>query len=158
VYGGGGKPWPYLADLRARVERERTKAGSAPLAFKTGPGGLMDIDFLAGGGLLERGARELPAFPSVGAMLACALPDERTQRLRADYAALRILESRARWVAGRPVEEIPAEGEGLAAIAELVEPGLAPAALLERTQAVRSRIRAAYRAVVEAGSIEALPA
>jgi glutamate-ammonia-ligase adenylyltransferase len=158
VLRGGEKPWPYLSDLRARVERERTRPGSEALAFKTGPGGLMDIDFLAGGGLLERGAREFPAFPSVGALLACTLPEERTQRLRADYGALRILESRARWVAGRPVEEIPEGGEALAAVAELVEPGLSPAALLERTQAVRGRIRAAYRAVVEAGSIEALPA
>ena len=157
VLRGGGKPWPYLADLRARVERERAKEGSAPLAFKTGPGGLMDIDFLAGGGLLERGAREFPAFPSVAAMLACALPDERTRRLRADYAALRVLESRARWVAGRAVEEIPAEGEGLVAIAELVEPGLAPAELLERIRSVRRRIRAAYQTVVSAETIAALP-
>jgi glutamate-ammonia-ligase adenylyltransferase len=158
VLRGGGKPWPYLADLRARVERERAKEGSAPLAFKTGPGGLMDIDFLAGGGLLERGTRAFPAFPSVAALLACVLPELRTQRLRADYAALRVLESRARWVAGRAVEEIPAAGEALAAIAELVEPGLAPAELLERVRALRRRIRAAYQSVVSAGTIAALPA
>ena len=158
VLRGGGKPWPYLADLRARVERERAKEGAAQLAFKTGPGGLMDVDFLAGGGLLERGAREFPALPSVAALLACTLPEARTQGLRADYAALRVLESRARWVAGRAVEEIPAEREALAAIAELIEPGLAPAELLERIRAVRGRIRAAYQAVVGAGTIAALPA
>ena len=158
VLRGGGKPWPYLADLRARVERERAKEGSAPLAFKTGPGGLMDIDFLAGGGLLERGSRGFPAFPSVAALLACTLPDGQTRQLRADYGALRILESRARWVAGRAVEEIPAAGEGLAAIAELILPGLAPAELLEQIRAVRRRIRAAYQAVVSAETIAALPA
>ena len=158
VLRAGGKPWPYLADLRARVERERAKEGSAPLAFKTGPGGLMDIDFLAGGGLLERGAPEFPVFPSVAAMLACVLPAPRTQALRADYAALRVLESRARWVAGRAVEEIPAEGEALAAIAELLEPGLAPAELLERIRRLRRRIRAAWQAVVSAETIAALPA
>jgi glutamate-ammonia-ligase adenylyltransferase len=158
VLRGGGKPWPYLADLRARVERERAREGSAPLAFKTGPGGLMDIDFLAGGGVLERGAREFPALPSVAGLLACTLPEERTRRLRADYAALRVLESRARWVTGRAVEELPADGDLLAAIAELVEPGLSPQGLLERVRAVRGRIRAAWRAVVEAGAIAALPA
>jgi glutamate-ammonia-ligase adenylyltransferase len=158
VLRGGGKPWPYLADLRTRVERERAREGSAPLAFKTGPGGLMDIDFLAGGGLLERGTRELPAFPSVAAMLACTLTEDRTRRLRADYAELRILESRARWVTGRAVEEIPAEGEGLVAIAELIEPGLPPAELLERIRALRRRIRAAFQAVVSAETIAALPA
>jgi glutamine synthetase adenylyltransferase len=140
------------------VERERAREGSAPLAFKTGPGGLMDIDFLAGGGVLERGAREFPALPSVAGLLACTLPEERTRRLRADYAALRVLESRARWVTGRAVEELPADGDLLAAIAELVEPGLSPQALLERVRAVRGRIRAAWRAVVEAGAIAALPA
>jgi glutamate-ammonia-ligase adenylyltransferase len=158
VLRGGGKPWPYLADLRARVERERAKEGSAPLAFKTGPGGLMDVDFLAGGGLLEQGTRAFPAFPSVAAMLACVLPEPRTQTLRADYGALRVLESRARWVTGRAVEELPAEAEALGAIAELIEPGLAPAELLERTRALRRRIRAAYQAVVSAGTIAAIPA
>ncbi len=158
VLRGGGKPWPYLADLRARVERERAKEGVAKVAFKTGPGGLMDIDFLAGGGLLERGAGEFPPLPSVAALLGCTLPEERTRALRADYDALRVLESRARWVAGRAVEEVPAERAALAAIAELALPGLAPAELLERIRAARGRIRAAYQAVVAAGTIAALPA
>jgi glutamate-ammonia-ligase adenylyltransferase len=158
VLRGGGKPWPYLADLRARVERERAQEGAARLAFKTGPGGLMDVDFLAGGGLLERGVREFPPLPSVAAMLSCTLPEERTRGLRADYAALRVLESRARWVAGRAVEEIPGEPEALAAVAELVEPGLAPAELLERIRAARGRIRGTYQSVVAAGTIAALAA
>jgi glutamate-ammonia-ligase adenylyltransferase len=157
VLRGGGKPWRYLADLRARVERERANEAGGRLAFKTGPGGLMDIDFLAGGGLLERGTRRFPAFPSVAAMLACTLAEARTRRLRADYAALRVIEARARWVAGRAVEELPAEGEALARVAELVEAGVDAGALLARVRAVRERTRAAYRAVVEAGTIEALP-
>jgi glutamine synthetase adenylyltransferase len=91
-------------------------------------------------------------------MLACALPEARTQTLRADYAALRVLESRARWVAGRAVEEIPADGDALAAIAELTLPGLGPAELLERIRKLRRRIRAAWQAVVSAETIAALPA
>jgi glutamate-ammonia-ligase adenylyltransferase len=154
---GGAKPWPYLSDLRARVERERAKEGPARLAFKTGPGGLMDVDFIAGGGLLERGVRDFPVFPSVAAMLACTLPEARTRQLRADYGVLRLVEARVRWVAGRAVEELAVDGDGLAAIAELVEPGLAPDALLARLRSVRGRIRAAYRAVVDAGTLDALP-
>ncbi len=158
VLRGDRKPWAYLADLRARVERERAKEDRTQLAFKTGPGGLMDVDFLAGGGLLERGTRDFPEFPSVAAMLACTLPEAQTRSLLAAYGLLRSVEARARWVAGRPVEEIPAEGEGLAAIAELTQPGLAPAELLERIRAARRRIRAAYQAVVAAEAIAALPA
>ena len=158
ILRGDRKPWPYLADLRARVERERAKEDVTQLAFKTGPGGLMDVDFLAGGGLLEQGARDFPAFPSVAAMLACTLPQERTRTLLADYSALRVVEARARWVTGRPVEEIPTAGEGLVAIAELSEPGLAPAELLDRIRALRRRVRAAYQAVVAAEAITALPA
>jgi glutamate-ammonia-ligase adenylyltransferase len=158
VLRGDGQPWAYLADLRERVERERAKEDAAQLAFKTGPGGLMDVDFLAGGGLLERGAGDFPAFPSVAAMLACTLPEARTRSLLADYGVLRVVEARARWVAGRPVEEIPTAGETLAAIAELSEPGLAPGELLDWIRSARGRIRSAYQAVVAAGSISALPA
>ncbi len=158
ILRGDREPWPYLADLRARVERERAQEDATRIAFKTGPGGLMDVDFLAGGGLLEQGSREFPEFPSVAAMLGCSLPEPRTRSLLADYGALRVVEARARWVAGRPVEEIPTEGEALAAIAELSQPGLAPAELLSRVQAARRRIRAAYRAVVAGESIAALPA
>lgn len=156
VLRGDREPWPYLADLRARVERERAKDDPDRVAFKTGAGGLMDVDFLAGGGLLERGAREFPRFPSVTAMLACALPEASTRALRADYALLRRLEARARWVAGKPVEELATGGEALAAIAELTQPGLAPQALLDSLSAARRRIRGAYGSVVAAGTIEAL--
>ena len=103
VLRGGGKPWPYLADLRARVERERAREGSGPLAFKTGPGGLMDIDFLAGGGLLERGAREFPALPSVAALLACTLPGAAHAAACAPTTARCACSNRARagWRGGR---------------------------------------------------------
>jgi glutamate-ammonia-ligase adenylyltransferase len=153
---GGSKPWPYLADLRARVERERGRDAPDRLAIKTGPGGLMDVDFLAGGGLLERGSSAFPEFPSVVAMLDSVLARERTRTLLADYDLLRVAEARARGVAGRAVEELPAAGEALGLCAELVEPGLAPPELVARIVTVRRRIRATYQAVVDAGTIGAL--
>jgi glutamate-ammonia-ligase adenylyltransferase len=155
VLRGGRKPWPYLADLRARVERERAHEGPDKLAIKTGPGGLMDVDFLAGGGLLERGTPEFPAFPSVAAMLACTV-GERAGALLADYEKLRVVEARARAVAGRAVEELPAQGEAAALVAELVEPGLSVRELLAQVAALRGRVRAAYARVVAAQSIGAL--
>jgi hypothetical protein len=91
-------------------------------------------------------------------MLACTLPEPRTRALLADYGELRIVEARARWVTGRPVEELPTGADALAAIAELTQPGLAPAELLARVRAARERIRKAYQAVVAAETIGALPA
>ena len=146
-------PWPALAELRQRVVEERAGDDDGVRAFKTGAGGLMDVDFLAGGGLLERGADPYPDPPRVGALFEAALGTAPPQTLLDDYTLLRRVEARARWVAGRAVEELPDE---VAAVAELVEPGLAPEDLRERLEAARSRIRAAYQRVLAAGSIEAL--
>jgi glutamate-ammonia-ligase adenylyltransferase len=63
--------WGYIADLRRRVEEERARAGKGEIAFKTGRGGIMDVEFLASGGLLERG-RQCSSLPEtrIPAMLA----------------------------------------------------------------------------------------
>jgi glutamate-ammonia-ligase adenylyltransferase len=146
-------PWRELADLRQRVIDERARGDDGASAFKTGAGGLMDVDFVAGGGLLERGARSFPELPSVGAMLAAVGGRSFGAALLADYHWLRRVEACARWNAGRSAERLPPE---LAAVAELVEPGLAPEALREQMAAARARIRAVYDRVVERQSIAAL--
>jgi hypothetical protein len=145
--------WPELADLRQRVIDERARGDDGASAFKTGAGGLMDVDFLAGGGLLERGAPRFPELPSVRAMWSAALGASVQPALLGDYQLLRRVEACARWVAGRAVEQLPAD---LAAAAELVEPGLTGDALRERVAAARLRIRAAYDRVVAQGTIGAL--
>jgi glutamate-ammonia-ligase adenylyltransferase len=146
-------PWRELAALRQRVIDERARGDDGISAFKTGAGGLMDVDFLAGGGLLERGARRFPAIPSVRAMLAAAGGADFGEALLADYHWLREVESCARWVAGRSVERLPGE---LATVAELAVPGAGSEALRERVAAARTRIRAAYDRVVAQDSIAAL--
>lgn len=144
--------WAEIADLRQRVVDER--AGSDPAsAFKTGRGGLMDVDFLAAGGLLERGASEYPACPSVPAMLRAVAPGEASEALLSDYRGLREIEACVRWVAGRGIETLPDE---LGLAAELAEPGLDADALRERVARLRERIRTAYDAVIAAESIGAL--
>jgi glutamate-ammonia-ligase adenylyltransferase len=146
-------PWAELAPLRQRVEQER--AGSPGcIALKTGPGGLMDVDFLAGGGLLERGAERLPPLPGVPALLRACARGARVEALLADYHTLRSVEARARWLAGRGVDALDAQA--VAPVAELVEPGLEAAGLASRLDAARTRIRAGFDDVVKAGTIEAL--
>ena len=151
-------PWEDLRDLRQRVVAERAGSSPTEVSFKTGAGGLMDADFLAGGALLEGSAASPPALPSVTAMLRAAVSGPRVDALLRDYRFLSIIEAHARWVAGRSVEKLDAEGDGLAAVAELIEPGLAPTALLDRIATTRSRVRAAYDAVVDAHTIAALAA
>jgi glutamate-ammonia-ligase adenylyltransferase len=146
-------PWPELASLRARVVAERARGDDGAAAFKTGAGGLMDVDFVAGGGLLERGTRAFPELPSVRAMLTAAGAADAADALLADYQLLRRVEACARWAAGRSVERLPDE---LAVVAELFQPGSGPEAVRDEVAAARRRIRAAYDRVVESGSIAAL--
>ncbi|HEY5656576.1 MAG TPA: hypothetical protein VIY27_02185 [Myxococcota bacterium] len=149
-------PWEHLDALRRRVEIERAREGPDTIALKTGAGGLMDVDFLAGGGLLELGTDAFPALPSVRAMLRACATDLRVDALLQDYRLLRIAEARARWVHGRSIESLHARDEQLGAIADLVEPGLSREGFLERLAAARGRIRSAYETVVRAGTIRAL--
>jgi hypothetical protein len=113
----------------------------------------MDVDFLAGGGLLECGAAVFPDPPSVSRMLRSATPDAAAEALLTDYHTLRRIEARARWATGRGVERLPVD---LGVIAELVEPGLAGEALRELVREARERVHAAFRRVVGAGSIGGL--
>jgi hypothetical protein len=147
-------PWAELAPLRRRVEAERGADRAGSIAFKTGPGGLMDVDFLAGGGLLERGARALPALPSVPALLRACASGPRVEALLDAYRCLRIVEARARWLAGRGVEAL--EPGSAAPVAELFETGLDADGLGARIAAARECARAAFDAVVKAGTLDAL--
>jgi glutamate-ammonia-ligase adenylyltransferase len=150
-------PWSAIADIRRRVERERAEAGSDVLAFKTGRGGLMEVDFLGAGGLLERGLQiGGAALPSVPAMLRASSPGPRIELVIAAYTFLRRLEACARWVAGRAVESLRLAGETAGMVAELLEPGLSVDALARRTREALGTIRDAYETAIAAGSIGAL--
>ena len=78
-------------------------------------------------------------------------------RLLADYLTLRTVEARCRWVHGRAIEALETQGDFLEVIAELVEPALTAADLLERVAQVRARVRATFDAVINAGAIAAIP-
>ncbi len=159
VLARGANPWPYLAEMRRRVEQERGREERGQVAFKTGSGGLMDVDFLAAGAWLERGARARPPrLPSNAALLRAVVEGEGVERLLRAYQLLRRVEARLRWVAGRSVETLDSASDGLPIVAELMDPGLAPEALLERIQEQRGILREAFQSVVRARTIDALAA
>lgn len=144
--------WAEIDAMRMRVERQRADAGT--VALKTGRGGLMDIEFLAAGALLERGP--VSGIPAVPPLLRAHVQGRRVERLLEGYALLRRVESRSRWLAGRASETLPSEGEAAEQIADLVAPGMTAELLARTLQRACTRIRAAYRAVIHAGSIQAL--
>jgi hypothetical protein len=116
----------------------------------------MDVDFLAAGGVLEVRPDCFPLVPSVPALLDTVAQGSKVARLLDDYALLRLVESRARLIAGRPVEDAKTDGDELALLGELVDPNIAPAALLEEISEAQDRIRTAFESVVERGAISAL--
>ena len=148
------RAWREIDAMRRRVETER--AARRPGAFKTGAGGLMDVDFLAAGSLLERGPSD--ALPAIPDLLRTHVSGPRIERLLEDYAFLRRVEARTRWVVGRPVESVAVPGPHAAIIAELVCPGLQPRELAQQLRSAQTRIRAAYQEVVQSGSIAAIDA
>jgi glutamine synthetase adenylyltransferase len=143
--------------MRFKVEAQRAKEEGGRIAFKTGPGGLMDVDFLAAGATLERGAQaRIPSFPSNPALLRAMAPGPATERLLAAYATLRRVEACARWVLARAADVLEPETESFESIAALALPGEPAAALATLVADARRTIRGAFRAVVEAGTIAAL--
>jgi glutamate-ammonia-ligase adenylyltransferase len=154
--------WAEVEAMRERIVQERARPGvlgnrAESIAYKTGAGGLMDVEFLAQAGVLECGpSAEAERLPSIANLLHGAVRGAGSCALLERYHFLRVLEARNRWVSGRAVERLLCAGESTAAIAELVEPGLSIPALLERIEAARSGIRAAYDRAIAAGSIAAL--
>jgi hypothetical protein len=144
--------------MRARVERERGRERDGRVAYKTGAGGLMDVDFLASGGRLERGAESqmVVPLPSNPALLASVASGPRVDGVLRAYETLRRVEARARFAAGRAVEELDPASEAFPHAVAMLAPKGGREELLDTVGAARREIRAGFRAVVEAGSIGAL--
>ncbi len=148
-------PWGYAAEMRARVERQRGRERPGEVAVKTGPGGLMDLDFLAAGAFLELG--HPPAgLPSVEGLLRAAVGGPAVDELLTAYHRLRVVEARARLLAGRSLEVLELRGAAAPILAALCGHRADPDGLEKEVGAHRRAIRRAFRAVVEAGTVRRL--
>ena len=156
VLTNSANPWEYIKELRAKVERERARSAGHTVALKTGRGGLMDVDFMAAGGVLEVRPDHFPLLPSVPAMLDTVAQGPRVAQLLKDYALLRLVESRVRWIAGRSVDDARTDGDEFVLLAEFVDQDIEPPVLLEEISAAQERIRAAFESVIERGAISTL--
>jgi glutamate-ammonia-ligase adenylyltransferase len=150
-------PWPTVAAMRRRVHAERAREGPGRLAFKTGAGGIMDLEFLAAAGVLERGP-ELggPVPPSVPGMLRAAAAGARVDRLLDHYRLLRRLEARARFAADRALEVLDPGSELGGVVAALLAPGEPPASLWSRIEAARREVAGEVESVLAADCVRAL--
>lgn len=157
LLGRGHSPWAEIAKMRARVERERGREEPGCVALKTGRGGLMDVEFLASGSLLERGT-PLPRghLPGVPALLRSAASGAGADAVLEAYAFLRLVEGCARFTAGRALESVRLEGRSAGVLAEIVEPGCSPQELAARVERARESIRRGYEAVIRADGITGL--
>ncbi|RYG75391.1 bifunctional [glutamate--ammonia ligase]-adenylyl-L-tyrosine phosphorylase/[glutamate--ammonia-ligase] adenylyltransferase, partial [bacterium] len=107
AYGGGAPDRARVVELRLRMEGEQARhAGANVIDIKLGPGGLVDIEFLAQTLQMQHGAdRRARASTTEGALRALwqigALGDDEAQMLLRHHAFFRRLEQRLRIVYGR---------------------------------------------------------
>jgi glutamate-ammonia-ligase adenylyltransferase len=152
-----GRPeWTAIADMRRRVEAERGRDDGQHIPLKTGAGGLMDAEFLAQGAALELGLdRAQTPLPTVPLLLR-AVGGEAAEKPIEAYLRLRKVESRARWIFRRPIEQLDRQDARFPEIAELCEPGWTPEMLEHQVADARTTLRTAFTAVIDAGTARAL--
>jgi glutamate-ammonia-ligase adenylyltransferase len=161
VLARAGSPWEEVAKMRERVERERAdkEERAGKIAFKTGRGGLMDVDFLAAGAFLERSDKGAPPeIPSNPAMLRSVVSGPLLEGLLDAYGELRRIEAVFRWVSGRAIEVFDPKSEAFLLCLELMDAPDGVEGLVAQIEASRSVIRKAFQGVLARGSIAALSA
>src|SRR5436189_289420 len=132
IYGRGLSPAEVaaIADMRARIERERGAADGEAVNIKTGRGGLVDVEFLVQMLQLRHGhahpavrVRDTPG--AIGALAAAGLlPPADARALAEGYAFLRALESRLRLEHNQPLEVTAADAAALLSPARADAPAL----------------------------------
>lgn len=157
ILARGIPPWGSVAGLRDRVHAERGgRDGLGGAAFKTGVGGIMDVEFLACGALLERGAAGAPVSPSIPGMLRAAARGPETEALLEHYGFLRALEARVRWVTDRAETALDPRSEAFEVVAALMAPEEPAERLLARLESTRREVAAVAERVLSVGSIREL--
>lgn len=137
-----------IAQMRQRIEKERTPAGQDALAIKTGVGGLMDAEFIAQTLSLEHGwhgANTLRALER--ARQTGALPAELATQLMDNYRHLRRIEGILRRWSFEGETELPADPAPFYRVA--VRCGFSsPDEFRQAVAAYRRAIREVYRTVL----------
>jgi glutamate-ammonia-ligase adenylyltransferase len=143
-----------IARIRERIERERAAAGGLA-SFKTGRGGLIDVEFLVQMLQLRHGhERARLRVRTTRAALAALegeglLPLEEVRALADGYAFLRVLESRLRLDRDQPVEAMDEDRAALVPLARRLGYSGSEAEAVAGLEADHARHRAAIRAIYD---------
>lgn len=143
-----------LASMRRRLEEESAGALAESDNFKTGPGGLYDLDFILAAWALRAGAQPLGGLSWAEQIEAlrdeAGLPDAEVHELKLAAEFFRQLDHAIRLVTGRSAARLPA-GPRLELVAELVgrwrEERLSGALLAGLLEDERRRLRALFEQV-----------
>ncbi|HZP39937.1 MAG TPA: bifunctional [glutamate--ammonia ligase]-adenylyl-L-tyrosine phosphorylase/[glutamate--ammonia-ligase] adenylyltransferase [Candidatus Binatia bacterium] len=163
VYGRGLVPAEVaeIARMRERIARERGEDEAGVVRFKTGRGGLVDVEFLVQMLQLRHGhAHPALRVRSTSAALDAlraegVLPAAEADALAAGYAFLRALANRARLERDQPVEAVADDPHALAALARRLGYAGEDAAVVAALRADHDRHRAAIRDVYDRRFAEA---
>jgi len=140
--------------MRMRIEKERTPAGQAALAIKTGAGGLMDAEFIAQSLCLEHGLYEPNTLAALLAARSQGLLEAKgADLLIANYRQLRRVEIILRRWSYEGESELPAEPAPFYRVA--VRCGFStPEEFRQAVEAWRRSIRAVYAGIFAAEETE----
>lgn len=142
-----------IHEMRNRIERERVKPGSDARAFKTGAGGLVDVEFLVQMLQLRHGLDEpaVRATSTLEALDACGgagwIPAANASVLADGYRFLRRVEGAVRIEDDASTSELPAAPGRLLAVARCLGYPTTDA-FEEELSRRRAEIRAIYASVV----------
>jgi glutamate-ammonia-ligase adenylyltransferase len=138
-----------ILKMRTRIEKERGNQAHPELEFKTGPGGLIDVEFLVQALQMRHGAKRVElrtpntreAVEALGE--AGLLTAAQRASLRDGYDCLRRVESALRRMENKSVSALPAAAQEQAALAKRL--GFANRdAFWNEYQAYRRQIRESY--------------
>lgn len=145
-----------LCAMRLRLEEEGMRGSREGLNFKTGPGGVYDLDFLISGMSLAAGGVSLAgrhlAAQIDNVPVAGGLSRDDRQLLARGALFLRAVDHSIRLATGRPASTLPSHGTRLERVAavlgrvlgEAVSPGELPLRLEQTCQEVRSVYRKVF--------------
>ena len=147
-----GRPWTRSDVAAIHAMRLRMEDGARPTNLKRGPGGVVDIEFIAQVLQLLHGGEDprLRTTETLAALVALHeaghLDDGRFDGLARSYRTLRAIEGRLRLLDATARHDFPADPDERRKLAHLLGYGDA-AALLADVQTITSRTRSEFESV-----------